>query len=73
MKLQEQINNLKPVAVRELYKMDYSMDNISTMLKIGKINVFKILHGTKRKMEKRGRKKKGISGKRIQELMESKK
>lgn len=56
-KLDTKINSLKPVAVKELYKDGYSMDDICVLLKIGKVNVVDIIKGKKIEMLKRGRKK----------------
>jgi len=58
MKLQEKINSLKPTAIKELYKMNYSMDSIALMLRVGKINVVKILNNKKKIIGKTGRKRK---------------
>ena len=54
----DKINKLKPKAIKELYKLGYSMDSISIMLKIGKINVLNILNNKKKKIERVGRKRK---------------
>lgn len=58
MKLEKEINNLKPNAIIQLCEMGYSMDNISIMLKTGKINVFDILHKNKKEIGQVGRKRK---------------
>ena len=52
MKLQEEINNLQPNAVKQLYEMGYAMDNIALMLKMGKITILDILHKNKVKIRK---------------------
>lgn len=57
-KLQEKINSLKPIAIKELYKMGYSMDSITLMLRVGKVNVVKILNNKKKTIGKTGRKRK---------------
>ncbi len=58
MKLQEKINSLKPSAIKELYKMGYSMDSIALTLRVGKVNVVKILNNKKKTIGKTGRKRK---------------
>ncbi len=58
LKLMDKINELKPEAIKELYKMGYSMDRISTILYVGKINVLKVLHNKKLKINRRGGKRK---------------
>lgn len=58
MKLQEEINDLQPDAVIQLYEMGYAMDNIALMLKMGKITILEILHKSKIKIREKGRRKK---------------
>lgn len=58
MKLEDEINKLKPSAIKQLYKLGYSMDNISNMLRVGKVNVVAILKGNKKKIGNTGRNRK---------------
>lgn len=58
MELQKKINNLKPTAIKQLYKMGYCMDTIATMLKTGKVNVVAILNNSKIKIGNVGRSRK---------------
>ena len=53
--VEKKINNLKPKAIKELYKIGYSMDDICSMLKVGKINVVDVLRGKKKKFLSQGR------------------
>lgn len=55
--LQNKINTKKVKAVKELREMDYSLDIISRILSMGKINVLNIIKGKKKKMFNKGRKK----------------
>lgn len=42
--LQEEINSLKLVAIKELYEMGNTLDGISKMLRLGKATVLRIIH-----------------------------
>lgn len=57
-RLQDKVNELKPNAIKELYEMGYSMDRIAFMLYTGKVNVIRVLHNDKVKINSVGRKRK---------------
>ncbi len=57
MRLQEEIEDLQPRAVINLYNMGYSMDRISIMLGMGKNTVMGILHEGDVEIKKQGRQK----------------
>jgi SOS response regulatory protein OraA/RecX len=54
--LEDQLNKLKPKAVRELYSKGYSYDQIEGMLRTAKKTIVEILHDKKRVLKRGGRK-----------------
>lgn len=57
--IQEEIKDLQPKAVIQLYEMGYSMDKITIILGMGKITIINILHEADVKIRKKGRQKNG--------------
>lgn len=53
--IQDEINDLKPQAVKELKELGYSYDKICAILSMGKINVLEIVKGTKTEIKRRGK------------------